>query len=339
MKHFFRLSTSSVLGLVLIYLVISPSAIRAQTDADPVHTEWTIGDAPENGWTVGDRIPLRLDVTYPSGVTVTLPELPTQWGPFEVLEQTTLDPVENDDGTFTAVREATVTLWAPGDHQAPPLAVRYRDAGEQLYESPVSPLTLTVVSVLDAGEREKRDLKPQVSLPRPPLWPWILGGLLLAALAGSGGWLLLSRLRQRTMPASVPLDPLDARSPEEIAYSELNRIAALDLPVQGAFKRHYTLVADCMRTYVEGRYRIPALDRTTAELGVELRQARVDRDHVSLLRDLLSEADLVKFAKVHPQIKRARDAVAQARHIVDVTQTDSMANQQTESRITESRIT
>jgi hypothetical protein len=304
--------------LVICHLLL-PQIARAQIGPEPVRVEWVVDDAPEGGWTVGDRIPLRLRATYSADIQVSLPELPQAWGPFEVQEQASLEPIVNGDGSVTAIREAHVTLWAPGDYQTPPLAVRYWDTNDQLQEVLAPPLTITVVSVLGAGETEKRDLKPQISLPRPPLWPWLLGGSSLAAALGVAGWLLLARLRRRATPLSTMAMPLDTRPPEEIAYGELDRIAALDLPAQGEMKRHYTLVTDCMRAYVQGRYRIPALDRTTEELVSALRQTRVDRRHTSLLRELLTDADLVKFAKTRPPINQARAVVDQARHIVDAT--------------------
>jgi hypothetical protein len=50
-----------------------------------------------------------------------------------------------------------------------------------------------------------------------------------------------------------------------------------------------------------------------------MRRSRVDRGHVALVRDLPAKADLVKFAKLRPPTEQARNAVAQARHIVDTT--------------------
>ena len=307
------------LGLLAIGLGLTAGVVWAQANADPVQAEWEIGGAPEGGWTVGDPIALRLRATYPAEMQVSLPELPGEWGPFEVREQTLLPPVENEDGTFTAVREAMVVLWTPGDHATPPLAAHYRDADGQLYESYAPPRAITVASVLNEGETDKRDLKSQVSLPSPSRWPWVLGGLLLAALLGLVGWFVLTRLLRQTAPVHAPAAPLDTRSPEEIAHSELDRIAALDLPGKGKLKRHYTFVGDCMRAYVQGRYRVPALDRTTHELMTAMRQNQTNRDHTALVRDLLTQADLVKFAKARPPVAQARDTVAQARHIVDIT--------------------
>lgn len=307
------------LGLVMTCLAYRPTMVHAQTEPRPVHLAWAVGDPPEGGWTVGDRIPLSLRATYPSSLKVILPQWPEAWGAAEVLEQRLTEPIDNGDGTFTAVREMTVTLWTTGDHQMPPLAVHYRDADDELHEIMSPPFSVTLVSVLEEGETEKRALKPQVSLPRPPVWPWLLGGLLLATLVGIAGQALFIRLRRRMASTSAAVHLIDPRPSHEIAYSELDRIAALNLPNQGELKRHYTLVTDCLRTYIRGRYDIPAMDQTTAELLASFHQARVDRGHTRLVHELLVEADLVKFAKFRPRVDQAHAAVTQARHIVDVT--------------------
>ena len=93
----------------------------------------------------------------------------------------------------------------------------------------------------------------------------------------------------------------------------------MNLPALGELKRHYTLLADCMRAYVEGRYGIPALDRSTEELLSAFHEAGVDDGHAELLRALLFEADLVKFARFFPSSEQAHAALVQARHAVDAT--------------------
>jgi hypothetical protein len=307
--------------LFSLCLLLLPAAARAQS---PVVVAWETDPPPAGGWTVGDLVPLRLRVTYPDGLEVILPELPGQWGTFEVREQELLEATPNDDGTLSAVRRIVVTLWSPGEHATPPFSIRYRDAGGELHEVAVAPLPITIGSVLPTpdggagGDVEKRDLKPQAVLPRPPWWPWALGGLLGAALVLVAARWALRRLRRRAQAGATEVIPvLDPRPPEAIAYEELERIAALDLPAQAEFKRHYTLVADCVRTFVEGVYHVPALDRTTGELLSALRRVRQAATATGLLRELLEEADFVKFARFRPGVEQARAAVPMARRFVD----------------------
>ena len=146
--------------------------------------------------------------------------------------------------------------------------------------------------------------------------------MLVAFLLFLAGRELQQRWRQRHTAGPEVIEPVDDRFPEEIAYEELERVAALDLPAQSEFKRHYTLVTDCVRTYLEGIYRIPAMDRTTGELMFALRKARLGGEMIPSLRTLLEEADLVKFAKLAPSVERARAAITQARHLIDITKPD-----------------
>ena len=319
--------TTRLLLVLSACLLAGPAPVSSQPQ-EPVTAVWELDAPPEGGWTVGDPIPLRLRAVYPAGVEPTLPELPRQWGPFEMRGQTPWPANSNDDSTMTAVLEMTVTLWAPGEYETPPLTVRYRDAPGGDHEVGVPPLSITVASVLAEEDLQKRDLKPQASLPRPPVWPWVLLGLLAAALLFFALRWLRSYLRARTRPEDHP--PLDARLPEEIGYDELARVAALDLPARGEFKRHYTLVADCLRTYIEGIYGVPALDRTTRELMTALRRAQTDGAPLASLHDLLAQADLVKFAKLRPSVDQARAAVNRASHFVDQTKPDRTAGEDAE---------
>lgn len=320
MKKFITLV---LLAQIFPFLLAFPS--RAQ---EPVVAFWETDPPPDGGWTVGDPIPLRLRATYPADLQVVLPELSEQWGAFEVREQTLLNPIAQDNGAIVTVREATVVLWSPGEHETPPFAVHYRDTNGELQEVFVPPASITVASVLPEADGdqgtgiEKHDLKPQASLPRPPVWPWLLLGIFVAALLYYATERMLPHLRRRKEAELEVTEPIDDRPPEIIAYEELDRITTLDLPARGEFKHHYTLVTDCVRTYIEGIYQVPAMDRTTGELMSSLRSARVTGEPISLLRPLLEESDLVKFAKLRPAIEQARGAITQARHLVDITKPD-----------------
>lgn len=306
-----------------------PAGTHAQTTDEAVRGVWDVAPQPEDGWTVGDPISLRLRVTAPVGTDVAVPQLPGQWGPFEVQKQTLLEPVSRDDGTEVFVREAVVTIWAPGDYETPSFAIHHRDVDNVLHEVPVQPLHLSVVSVLsedDIGEDgavEKRGLKPQAALPRPPVWPWLLMGAAVATLLFlATRWLLRRRRKVVEADAAVPMDD---RFPEEIAYGELDRIESLDLPASGRCKEHYTLVTDCVRVYAEGIYHVQAMERTTGELLNTLHRARAHAEALLCLNGLLEEADLVKFAKVRPTVEHARAAVGNARGFVDISKPDRAA--------------
>ena len=110
---------------------------------------------------------------------------------------------------------------------------------------------------------------------------------------------------------------LDTRSPYQIAMEKLEQIDALNLPTQRRFKEHYTLVSDCVRGYLEGEYRVFALERTTDELRSNLRSTILSTGQTKRVLDLLQESDLVKFTKLSPDVESAQQMTHMARVLID----------------------
>lgn len=267
--------------------------------------------------TVGDVVHMTLQVTHPAGYQL-LPVQPGEsWGDFEIRNITPINVIGHDDGSETSSQIIDVTLWAPGTYTTPPLTITVSDTAGETQEIEVEPVSVTVNSVLIEGDEELRDLKPQASLPVPPVWPWVLAGLLLVILGGGllRRWLQRRRATARQDLAGVP----DLRPAYQIALDELARIEQLDLPARGRFKTHYTLVADALRRYLESGYHVPAMDRTTSEIQRALKPMTLAAAHKSKLIDLLTEADLVKFAKVIPEMSLAKQYPDQARQFVLIT--------------------
>lgn len=157
-----------------------------------------------------------------------------------------------------------------------------------------------------------RDIKGLIAIPGGlPLWA--IGLLVLAAVAAA--FLLWRRHRARRATAPVPMTP--PRPPHELALEALDRLARDPLPDAGAVKRFHFALSEIARSYVEGRYPIPASDMTTEEIlealpGVhELGPAQAES-----LRRLLRDADLVKFTDHDPGPEASRALLARARSLV-----------------------
>ncbi len=295
-------------------LLLAATLLPAQVFADgEVEARVTAGN---DELTVGDPAELIIEVTHPSEFSVIIPRLPAQWGAFEVRSQSPVQQVSNEDGTLETSRVIEVALFAPGSFETPDLGVTVRDPSGRVYQQAVPPVSVTVVPVLLDGDTEMRDLKPQASLSVPSLWPWAAGTLLLVGLIVWAVYLLLKRRRSAEPPSELVVD---TRPAYQIALEELARISELDLPGRGRFKEHYTLIADCIRGYIERMYVIPALDRTTDELRPALRRAAITFEHAARVEELLRECDLVKFTKLSPEVDTARVAVEHTRDLVEVT--------------------
>jgi hypothetical protein len=105
----------------------------------------------------------------------------------------------------------------------------------------------------------------------------------------------------------------------------LTRIERLDLPGQGRFKEYYSLVADCLRRYLEGMYQLPAMDLTTTEIRWGLRHAPILPAHARQFVTLFNVSDLVKFARLIPKMEEVEQLIPQARALIDLTKPEAPA--------------
>ena len=104
----------------------------------------------------------------------------------------------------------------------------------------------------------------------------------------------------------------------------------MDLPGRGQFKEYYTLVSAVLRAYLQAtRFvdmgELDTGDMTTEEIVSALRGHSLDSRHFTPVRDLLLEADLVKYSSYAPQAPQAYEALARAREIVGEARPEAVA--------------
>jgi len=260
---------------------------------------------------LGDVLKLTLDVTYPNGFSIDAPDLQKDLGTFETRTSTAL-PAEVQGGQTTAHFVAALQNFTTGQQLLPPIAVTYRDIQGQPHRIQTPPLTVTIGEV-PAGPNDKGDIRGIKGVVGPVAaspWWWVLLAVFLAA---AGVFLWTKRRRQITgPPPPVPAD--------QAALEALQRLRATGWLESGKMKEFYSGLSDIVRTYLEHGFKIPALERTTAELMRDVRR-RADLPSETLvdLQTLLESGDLVKFAKFRPEASEAMNDHALALRIVDKT--------------------
>jgi hypothetical protein len=247
-------------------------------------------------------------------------------------------PAGADFGSFEVLEKSRGTGPADGDWVEETLVVRLIafEAGELVI--PEQELT-----VVDVEGRIARLAAPETAVairslianePEPALKPdtgpgervfeedytllWILGALaaalLVALLTLLARW-LLARRRPRLAPSPPP------RPPEEIALEKLAALERSTLLAEGLHKEFHVLLSEALREYLGGRYGFYALESSTAEILAELARDRLPRGAAlfSRIRGLLTETDLVKFAKAVPPVEDSRELLEQTVGIVHAT--------------------
>lgn len=312
--------------VLLLYLLLLLIFLASPTLAQTIDAKVNFYiDAPDEqtSFTVGDQIPLRLEIVHPANSQASLPDVPQEWEGFEVISQSEPATVNNGDGTATTGKEIVVSLFEPGSYQTPRLVVSHYQADGSVEDLGAPVIPIKIESVLVEGDEELRDLKPQAELPLPPIWPWVLGGVLVTLLtvgllAGTALWLYHRRKRQEFIPQPA-MPVIDPRPPEVIAYAELDRIEALNLPAKNQFKEHYSLLTNCLRRYIEDRYHLPALERTTGEIQASFSITAIPKEVVREFMSIFWESDFVKFARYRPATQDAYHLLHRARELVAIT--------------------
>jgi len=136
----------------------------------------------------------------------------------------------------------------------------------------------------------------------------LLAGALLAGLA----WLWLRR------PRRLPPPPRP-RPPWDLAFEELSELRSLELLRAQRYADFYARVSDTVRKYLGGRYGYDGLECTTREAITELRRQAMGQSVFLSIDQFLTQADLVKFARLTPNEPECLVALKGAETIVTAT--------------------
>jgi len=287
---------------------------------------------PKKPPTVGDHISATLEVVTRPGFSAATPDITRDLLPVEVLQVKESALRKNADGTTTRNYRLILALFDTGNQVVPPVKVPFTGPDGKTIIVQSAPLHITIASVLPAaGTKEEqaegagterarakgdqadqlRDIKPPLGLPLPA-WFYLAAAGLAAALATAGYllWRRWRRIRGFDVATEAAL-PLDQRARE--------RLAALDLAEhyrRGAIKQFYISLSEVMRQFIEGRYRIRALDLTTREILRESRILEIPAADLEKIRTVLLASDLVKFAGDRPGQDQAQSHYQQAGDVV-----------------------
>ncbi|MDP5107008.1 MAG: BatD family protein [Polaribacter sp.] len=128
--------------------------------------------------------------------------------------------------------------------------------------------------------------------------------ILLAALAIIGFWIYWFVIRKRKVEEDAPT--FRVLPPYEEAVFKLNELDEKLLWQNNKVKEYYSELTEIVRGYIERELSVPALEKTTDEVVEMLKDfneadtIKTSKETIKKLKELLQEADLVKFAKSKP---------------------------------------
>lgn len=283
---------------------------------------------------IGDRVSFTLTISAPPGTRVER----VDWRSSKVRSGAPTDPVadplqeENglpaslevvDSSALSTIAEEpellleerwTLQAFDTGYVFVPARMVVYTLAGAGGSDTTYTEaLLLTVRGIPLNEESELMPIEPIVKtrLNWLDFWPFYLFLLLIGV--GVGIWYVVARkdhLRLR-QPPPPPVPP------HRKAQRALDELEARELWQAGETKTYYSELSHILRTYLEGRFGIPALETTTRQIvGALSTKSGFDPGLGEELSQLLRLSDLVKFARAEPEadvhqrgLERVRDFV------------------------------
>jgi len=255
---------------------------------------------------IGDQVRLRLEVEYPADVKIQFPNNIDSLAEFvEIVERLPFDSSFVSTNMKKRTREYVITSFDSGVHSIPPFLFTYSRNGV-IDSVKTNPLLLYVYTLpkLDSLMKALKgpiDIKPPIEAPVTfkEIAPWIMGGLLAAGLI----FLILFSLKRRKNNKGFFFVPPKPKEPAHIiALRELDKIKEEKIWQQGKTKLYYSELTNVLRQYIENRFEIKAMEMTTDETiaAFKYRRSLVDEKTFENLKKILTNADLVKFAKLEP---------------------------------------
>ena len=301
-----RARISAGVFVTALLIALAPVPLRAQSARIRIELDTALVS-------VGGRMEFTVRVEHDPTAIVLWPDS-LDLGSVEVLEAEILPPANEGGRSITRAR-FTLAAFELGDIEIPSFNIRVEAPDGSSTTLSTDPYVITVQSVgLDEGG-DIRAIRGPLGIPLSVIYvlPWIL---LLALLGGLGYWLWVKRRPAEASPRRSVVIP---RFPHEDAYEALDRLRASDLVERGEIKEYHILASEIIRTYVEGRFGVYALEMTTGEVVEGLRGVDVPEDAVQTFGWFASRCDLVKFAKLWPAPDACRDSLEAARTFVDQT--------------------
>ncbi len=278
---------------------------------------------------IGDHVGLTISFTGPANAQVLWPMIPdTILGHIQIIGRGKID-TSIAGNQQTMKQFLNLTCFDSGFYTIPQIPVKYRippDTSFLITHS--SLLTLMVHTIKVDTTQAIKPIKGPLKVPITfrEMLPWIL--LALAVILLFTGLLWYLKKRRKNEPV-FQIRPKIKLPPHETALQELEKLKQKKLWQNGRVKDYHTELTDIIRIYIEDRFRVPAMEQTSAEILHSL------MDNPELLRpawdklgSVLMLADMVKFAKAQPLQTDNDGSMETAISFVKETGTPSIKNEE-----------
>jgi hypothetical protein len=251
---------------------------------------------------IGDQVIFTVTVDQPTSINLIIPSLKdTLTGKIEILSGPVTDTSKIQDKRLRIVAKYLVTSFDSGLYQIPPVFAEMKDGNVvKRFFSDYTPLEVARVRIAPPDTTAKifDIIKPyRAPITAGEILPW----LILAAVTAAAIWWLRKFIKNRRLSKPETVAVINPDPAHIIAFRELEKLKDEKIWQKGEIKHYYTRLTDILRQYLENRFKVFSLELTTAETLNALIKTGFKKDSsYALVKTVLTNADLVKFAKYNP---------------------------------------
>ncbi len=307
---------------IILALLLSVSLYAQQNITFSLVTE-------KNKIAIGDPINVSMRINYPAHIvpsSITFPELESNQtlnDTVDVLTAQSPTSVSGHDNQgnplMTWQQDFTIGIYAGGNIEIGPFEVVV-GVGEEKDTIQSNVATVAVDSPelqKDKGfvgikgiEKDPFSIWERILLWFKEYWLW----LLIPSLIIIGTIVLLKYLKKKPEVAapSAPAIPLPIQLLEK-----LEQVEQAAQWKEGKHKEYYSDVTDVIRKFLEYKYKIPALEKTSDEILHSLSLSAINKNDYNQLQNLFSLANMIKFAKSMPVAEENIQAMTIAKGLIN----------------------
>lgn len=284
------------LALFALILLISPLVSLA--NVGPISLKASLDSAHI---IMGKQTTLHIEIVDNNGVNGALPILDadTIIAEIEVISKSQADTIDLENNRRQINQDIIIQSFDSGLYTIPP--IQYI-VGKDTFKA--NPLVLKVIPV-SVDSLQTIHGQADVIYPNSrwydflpdfitDYWGWILV-VIIVILGAIFGLLLYKKKLPITLTTTKKEIP-----PYELAIQLLEKLRDEKLCERGQEKEFYTRLTDILRSYIDSRFGINAMEMTTTQIIESLNNNNETIRSKSYVEQVLEIADFVKFAKVRP---------------------------------------
>lgn len=272
-----------------------------------------------NNVMIGEFVKLDLNVTAGKNVKINFPIISDTIGKIEILEISPVDTTYRD-GKLNYKKRLVVTSYEAGKFDIPEFVITYNiDNDTNFRVSLTNSLSLSFSTFdIDTANTDIKDIKPPIQVPftLEDLLPYLIAAISIALI-----YLFIVYMFGKTkVKIQETIPKYDPRIPADLeAIEQLNRLEKENLWQNGYYKIYHSRLTDILRVYIHRRYHLNALEMTSNELINELNNLESNIVAFNSINEILTVADLAKFAKFEPSIVQNQDSMKNAYGFINLT--------------------